>query len=81
MIFTVIGSVSGLLLGSWFVYRYQHEDRAFSNEELMIMSTKLMNENKFLQRARKTVLTTDELRRMDPTFNPPSIPTYGEPDI
>ena len=81
MIFTVLGSVLGLGTTSWFFYKYQHEDRAFSNEELAIMSRKMMNENTELHRARKTVLTIEELRRMDPTCTPPDVPTYGEPDI
>jgi hypothetical protein len=81
MIFTPICSAAGLMVGGWFAYKYQNEDRAFTNEELTVMSRKLANENKFLQRAKKTILSPDELQRVDPTFIPPNIPTYGEPDI
>ena len=81
MFLTVVSSSIAMLVSSWFVYRYRHEDRPFSNEELAVMSRKLMAENKDLHRARKTVLTAAELQRLDPTFIPPYIPTYGEPDI
>lgn len=81
MFFTVLGSASGMMLISWFVYQYQHEDRAFSNQELAVMSAKLMNDAKVLHRASKTVLTAEEIKKMDPTFVPPVINGYGEPDI
>lgn len=81
MIFTLIGSLGGMSLCSWFVYRYQNEDRPFTNEELTEMSNKMIKDNKDLHRIMKTVLTIEELQRMDPTFNPPQIPSIGEPDI
>ena len=81
MIFTVFGSVTGLSAVYWIMYKYNREDRAFSNEELTIMSRKLMNESNDLHRARKTVLSAEELKRLDPTFTAPYIPSAGEPDI
>lgn len=81
MLFLVIGSTVGSMLVSWFAYSYQNEDRAFSNQELTFMSAKLINESKNQHRGSKVVLTAEEIKRMDPTFEPLQIPSFGEPDI
>lgn len=81
MLFTIFGTTVSIFIGGWFVYRYQNEDRPYSNEELTIMSQRLKNEDRAFHRAQKTVISIEEYRRLDPTFIPPSIPTFGEPDI
>jgi hypothetical protein len=81
MIFTVIGSLIGGGAMYWFVSAYNKEQRPYSNEELQIMSQRIIEENKRLHRNTKTVVTIDELRLIDPLFTPPLIPQTGEPDI
>lgn len=81
MIFTVFGSALGMGIGYWFINAYNTEDRPYNNEQLQIMSQRIIEENKKLHRNTKTVLTIEELQMMDPLYKPPVIPSYGEPDI
>jgi hypothetical protein len=45
------------------------------------MSRKMIETNKDLHRAKKTVLTIEEMQKLDPGYVPPYIPAKGEPDI
>ena len=81
MIFTVVGSLIGGATMYWFVNAYNKEERPYSNDELQIMSQRIIEENKRLHRNTKTVITIEELKLIDPLFSPPAIPSRGEPDI
>jgi len=81
MILTVFSSLAGIGIGYWFVRNYNLEQREYSNAELKAMSDKFTQEQKGPARQRKLILTQEEIQEYDPTFKPPVIPRFGEPDI
>ena len=81
MIFTAIATVLAGGLSTWFYMRYNSEEHPYSNAELSVMAMAAKNENQDFLRRRKLVVTPEEIREIDPHFQPPLIPTRGEPDI
>mmetsp|Transcript_32545 Transcript_32545/g.32272 ORF Transcript_32545/g.32272 Transcript_32545/m.32272 type:complete len:81 (+) Transcript_32545:13-255(+) len=80
MIFAAIGSIVSFLGVGLSVWSYNHQDRPYSNAELTQM-VKLRKTEGGKARNKKLVITIDEIQKIDPTFRPPLIPAYGEPDI
>lgn len=78
MIFTALGGIFTLGLGYYFVGAFSHED---TGELFKVVDARAIRGTQETIRRRKTVITAAEMKKLDPTFILPHIPSIGEPDI
>jgi len=78
MIFTAFGGVFTLAIGYYLVGTFSQEG---SVEVFKVVSAKTMRQSQESIRRRKLVVTSEEMKKVDPTFVMPRIQCVGEEDI
>lgn len=78
MIFTAFGGVFTLALGYYLVGSFTQEE---SGDFFKVVSAKAMRQSQESIRRRKLVVTSEEMKKVDPTFVMPRIQCVGEEDI
>lgn len=81
MFFLAIGSLLGTVTAAWFTMMYKQQNSGYTNAQLKTMAQGQRRDSREFIRKRKLVVTIDEILALDPTFQPPLVPSKGEPDI